>query len=136
MSSEKQHPFIELSLLIDKYRDNKDSFDVKELQTMREEISLCLFYLSDSVSQAISNYDKTDWERKRSYAQLIEDHRFDEEGGKNTVAVMESLARLGNKEAEEKTAEALRMKERVRIIISATTNILHAISSRLNIIQK
>lgn len=136
MSSERPHPFIELSSLIDKYRDNKDSFDVKELQTMREEISLCLFYLSDSVSQAISNYDKMDWERKRNYAQLIEDNRFDEDGGKNTVAVMESLARLGNQEAEEKTAEALRMKERVRIIISATTNILHAISSRLNIIQK
>lgn len=131
-----KHPFIELSDLIGEYKEKKDSFDAKELQDMREKISLCLFYLSDSASTAISNYDKADWERKRNYAELIESNRFDAEGNKNTVALMESAARIGNKEKEEQTAEALRQKERVRIILSSTTNILHAISSRLHMIDK
>jgi len=132
----RPHPFIQLSALVDKYRDNKDSFDVKELQTMREDISLCLFYLSDSVSLAISNYDKEDWNRKHNYAKLIEENKYDEDGSKNTVAVTESIARIKNEEAEKKVVEALRMKERVRIIISSTNQILNAISSRLSQITK
>lgn len=136
MSQNKPHPFIELSGLIDKYKENKDSFDIKELQSMREDISLCLFYLSDSVSVAISNYDKADWERKRNFSELIEKHKYDDNGEKNTVAVTESLARINNKEYEEKVVESLRQKERVRIIISSTQQILNAISSRLHMIQQ
>lgn len=134
--ADRPHPFIELSNLIDKYKENKDSFDVKQLQTMREDISLCLFYLSDSVSVAISNYDKTDWARKHNYAQLIEDNKYDDEGQKNTVAVTESIARIKNEEHELKVVEALRQKERVKIIISSTNQILNAISSRLSQISK
>lgn len=137
MSTEpRPHPFIELSNLIDKYRDNKNSFDVKQLQTMREDISLCLFYLSDSVSVCISNYDKSDWERKRNYAKLIEDNKYDKDGNKNTVSVTESLARVQNEVFEEAVVEAIRQKERVRIIISSTNQILNAISSRLSQISK
>ena len=132
---EEKHPFIELSELIDHYAKNKHSFDVKELQEMRENISLTLFYLSDSASVAISNYDRADYDRKRNYAELIEHHKFDEDGGKNTVAVTESLARIDNKEAELAVCEALRQKERVRIILSSTQQILNAISSRINQIQ-
>lgn len=134
--SERPHPFIELSKLVDNYRDNKNSFDANQLQNMRENISLCLFYLSDSVSQAISNADKADYERKRNYAKLIEENKFDDDGNKNTVSVTESLARISNKEHEEKVVEALRQKERVRVIINATQQILNAISSRMHQITK
>lgn len=138
MSNEKKHkhPFLELSDLIDEYRDNKDSFDAKQLQNMRESISLCLFYLSDSASIAISNFDKADWERKRNYAELVEKHKYDDEGNKNTVVVAESLARLDNKEQEEAVVEAIRQKERVKIILNSTQLILHAISSRLHMLDK
>lgn len=138
MSNEKKHkhPFLELSDLIDEYRDNKDSFDAKQLQNMRESISLCLFYLSDSASIAISNFDKADWERKRNYAELVEKHKYDSEGNKNTVVVAESLARLDNKEQEEAVVIAIRQKERVKIILNSTQLILHAISSRLHMIEK
>lgn len=132
----KQQPFLELVDLIDKYKDNKDSFDKNMLQNMREEISLCLFYLSNSVSITIANYDRADWDRKRNYAQLIESNRYDSNGEKNTVAVMESIARLKNKEKEEAVVEAIRQKERVKIIMSATNQILNAISSRLHSIEK
>jgi len=134
--SKKEHPFTRLSDLIKKYSEKKASYSAKELQDMRENISLTLFYLSDSASTALSNYDKADWERKRTYAELIEENRYDEEGSKNTVTVMESLARISNKEKEEAVVEALRQKERVRIILSSTQQILNAISSRLHMIEK
>lgn len=133
-----KHPFLVLSDLIKKYSENKDSFDVEQLQTMREDISLQLFYLADSVGVAISNYDMKDWERKRNYSELIEKYRqeTDEDGKKYTVAVVESKARIENKEKELEVCEALRQKEKIRLIVSSTTHILHAISSRLNIIDR
>jgi hypothetical protein len=134
--SKEEHPFIRLSDLIKEYSEKKASYSAKELQDMRENISLTLFYLSDSASTALSNYDKADWERKRTYAELIEENRYDEEGSKNTVTVMESLARISNKEKEEAVVKALRQKERVRIILSSTQQILNAISSRLHMIEK
>src|SRR5690625_4425947 len=133
--SEEQHPFFRLTELIQEYDKNKNSYDAEELQNIRENISLTLFYLADSASKAISNFDSADYERKRNYAELIEEHRYDDEGNKNTVAVTESLARIANKEKEEALVEALRQKEKVRIILSSTNQILNAISSRLNMIK-
>lgn len=134
--SEEQHPFFRLTELIQEYDKNKNSYDSEELQNIRENISLTLFYLADSASKAISNFDSADYERKRNYAELIEEHRYDDEGNKNTVAVTESLARIANKEKEEALVEALRQKEKVRIILSSTNQILNAISSRLNMIKQ
>ena len=137
MSEEKEkHPFYVLSELIGEYKEKKNSFSLKELQDMRENISLQLFYLSDDASKAISNYDLADWERKRNYAELIEAHKYDEDGNKNTVAAAESRARIENKEYEEAVVNAIRQKERVRIILSSVNQILNAISSRLNQIQQ
>lgn len=134
--AEEKHPFIELSEVINDYKINRDSFDANKLQDTREKIALLLFYLSDSVSTAISNFDRADWERKRNYAELIEENKWDKDGNKNTVAVTESLARIANEEKEKEVVEALRQKERVKIIMSASQQILHAISSRLHMIQK
>ena len=137
MSTEpKQHPFLELSDLIDKYKKNKDSFDVKELQTMREDIALCVFYLSDSASQAIANADSADYNRKRNYAEQIEANKYDTNGNKNTVSTAESLARVANKDFEEKLTLALRQKERVKIILNSTNQILNALSSRINMTKQ
>lgn len=131
-----KHPYITLSELIDKYKKDKNSYDKNKLQDLRENISLTLFYLADSFSLAISNYDSADWNRKRNYAELIEQNEYDEDGNKNTVAVKESLARIGNKEYEEKVVEALRQKEKARMILSATNQVLNSISSRLHMIQQ
>lgn len=130
------HPFIELSQLIDKFKENRQSFDAKELQDMRESISLCLFYLSSDAAIALSNFDKADYERKRNYAELIEKHKYDDDGNKNTVAVTESLARIDNKEYEENVIEALRQKKRVEIILSSTNQILNALSSRISQVKQ
>lgn len=129
--SVKDNPFLELSKLIDKYAENKDNYDVDGLQSIREDISLCLFYLSSDYAKAISNYDRTDWERKRNYAELVETYKFGDDGSKNTVVVIESLARRDNRIKEEEVVEALRQKERAKLIVSSTTQILNAISSKI-----
>jgi hypothetical protein len=135
---EGKHAFIELSELISLYRDNKNSFDLKELQTMREDISLCLFYLSDSASTALANYEEKEHLRKMKGAEREQYHRndTDKEGKRITVAEAQNLARLDCKEEVEECKTALRQKERVRIIISATNQILNSISSRLSQISK
>lgn len=134
--SVKNNPFLELSKLIDKYAENKDSYDTESLQSIREDISLCLFYLSSDYAKAVSNYDMTDWERKRNYAELVEKHKYADDGSKNTVVVIESLARRDNKEKEEQVVEALRQKERAKLVVSSTTQILNAISSKIQQLNK
>lgn len=134
--SVKSNPFKELSNLIDKYAENKDNYDVENLQNIREDISLCLFYLSSDYAKAVSNFDRADWERKRNYAELIEQNKYAEDGTKNTVVQIESLARIANKEKEEEVVEAIRQKERAKLIVSSTTQILNAISSKIQQLNK
>lgn len=131
------HPFFELTKLVENYSENKDSFDVDKLQSMREDISLCLFKLSDSASRALSEVDLADFARKRNYSERFNFHKreSDDDGKTNTVALAENLARIDNKILEEDYCEAARKKERVRIILSSTNQILNAISSRLSMIK-
>lgn len=132
MSPEKEkNAFHKLNQLIDEYSDNKDSYDIDKLQDIRESIALQLFYLSSDYATAISKFDASDWERKRNYAELVEKHKFDSNGVKNTVVTTESLARIENKEYELAVVESLRQKERAKLIVSATTQILNAISSKI-----
>ena len=58
------HPFFVLSELIDKFNKERNNMNVDELQELRENISLNLFYISDDAAKAISNYDAKAYERK------------------------------------------------------------------------
>ena len=135
---DRPHPFTELSNLINEYRDNKNSFDINKLQTMREDISLCLFYLSDSASLALANYEESEHNRKMKMAEREQHHRndTDKDGKRVTVAEAQNLARMDCRTEVEKSKESLRQKERVRIIVSSTSQILNSISSRLAQISK
>ena len=64
MNKERAHPFLRLTQLVEEYDDNKESYDVNKLQLLREEISINLFYMSDSASTALSNYDFAEHARK------------------------------------------------------------------------
>lgn len=137
MSKDREkNAFYELEKLIDEYADTQGNYDIDKLQTIRENIALQLYYLSSDYAIAISQYDSADWERKRNYAELVEKHKYADDGSKNTVAVMESLARIENKEYELSVVEALRKKERAKLIVSATTQILNAISSKIHQLSK
>lgn len=133
------HPFYKLSELIEQYNTDRNLLDIKQLQDLRENISLTLFYLSDDAAKAIANFDSKEYERRRFYADREEFYRndIDERTGKNfNVADSERKARLDSKQIDEKTVTALRQKERVRIIINATNQILNSISGRISQLTK
>jgi len=131
--------YTELSVLIDKFNKDRNTMTVTELQTLREDVALTFFYIADFSAKCIANYDAKDYERKRFYAEKEEFHRnsIDERTGKNyNVADSERLARIDGKEIDIETAEALRQKEKIRIITIATQQILNSISARINQLSK
>jgi len=133
------HLFFVLSELIDKVNKERNNMNVDELQELRENISLNLFYISDDAAKAISNYDAKAYERKRLQAEKEESFRnaIDSRTNKvHTVADSERLARIELKTVETEEVEALRQKERVRIILTAVQQILNSISSRINQLSK
>lgn len=133
------HPFYKLSELIDLFNTNRNKMTVNELQDLRENISLNLFYLSDSVSQTIANAESKDYERKRFYAEKEEYYRnqIDERTNKcYNVADSERLARLDAKDVDEACAFAFKQKERARLVVIAVQQILNSISARVNQLSK
>lgn len=129
----------ELSELINKFNLERNTLDLKGLQTLREDIALSYFYISDFAARCIANYDSKDFERKRFYAQSEENFRnsLDERTGKNyNVADSERLARISAKEIDDETVNALRQKEKIRIINTATQQILNSLSSRIQQLSK
>lgn len=139
MSVNNTHPFFVLSSLIDKFNSERNSMSIEELQDLRENIALNLFYISDSAAQAVANYDAKTYERKSLQAEKEEMYRneIDDRTGKvHTVADSERLARLQLKDVEKEEVEALRQKERIRIILSAVQQILNSLSGRINQLSK
>lgn len=137
--SENKHPFHAISDLVDIFNNERNSMTTEELQDLRESLSYNLFLLSDSASLAVSKYEAKDYERKALQAERIEYYRnsIDSRTGKNhTISDAERLARLELKDIEKEVVEALRQKERVRIIITAVQQILNSISSRISQINK
>lgn len=133
------HPFYKLSELIDTFNENRNKMTAQELQDLRENISLNLFYLSDSVSQTIANAESNDYARKRFYAEKEEYYRnqIDERTNKYyNVADSERLARLDAKEVDEACAFAFKQKERARLVVIAVQQILNSISARVNQLSK
>ena len=133
------HPFYKLSELIDTFNENRNRMTAQELQDLRENISLNLFYLSDSVSQTIANAESNDYARKRFYAEKEEYYRnqIDERTNKfYNVADSERLARLDAKEVDEVCAFAFKQKERARLVVIAVQQILNSISARVNQLSK
>lgn len=133
------HPLFVLTELIDSFNTNRNSMTLQQLQDLRENISLNLFYISDDASKAIANFEAKEYERRRFYADREEYYRndIDERTGKiYNVADSERKARLDAKEIDEETITALRQKERVRIIINSINQILNSISGRISQISK
>lgn len=133
------HPFYKLSELIDKFNTERNSLDLRGLQDLRENISLNLFLMADSAAKAIANYDAKEYERRRFYSLKEESYRnsIDERTGKNhNVADSERLARIDAEKIDCETIEALRQKEKVRILLNAINQILNSVAARINQLSK
>lgn len=129
------HPFFKLSELIDKFNNERNLLDLKQLQDLREDLALTLFYLSDSVSQTIANAESKDYDRKRHYAEMEEFYRneVDERTGKNyNVADSERKARMASKDVDDACAFSFKQKERARLVVLATQQILNSLSGRIS----
>lgn len=135
MSKEKVHPFVRLTQLVEEYDQNKESYDVHKLQLLREELSINLFYMSDSASIALSNYDFAEHARKTKTAEREQFYhtQLGSNGKSMTVAEASNLARIDCKEEVEKCKETLRQKKRVEIILSSVSQILNSLSTRISI---
>ena len=133
------HPFYTLSELIDSFNENRNSMTLQELQDLRENIALNLFYLSDSVSQTIANAESNDYTRKRYYAEREEFYRNETDvrtGKTHTVADSERKARIESKEVDEACAFAFKQKERARLVVVAVQQILNSIGGRISQLTK
>lgn len=137
MGKEKIHPFLRLTQLVEEYDENKESYDVTKLQLLREELSINLFYMSDSASIALSNYDFAEHARKTKTAEREQFYhtQVGSNGKAMTVAEAGNLARIDCKEEVEKCKETLRQKKRVEITLSAVSQILNALSTRISIVR-
>ncbi len=126
-----------LNSLIEDYSENRESFDLDRLQSLREKISLQLFFLSDSFSEYISTYDQMEHVRKTKSAEREQYWRTqkDEDGKSMTIAEAANRARMETTEEVNNCKESLRKKKRAEIVLMSVQQILHAISSRLNIIK-
>lgn len=135
MSKGKIHPFLRLTQLVEEYDANKESYDVNKLQLLREELSINLFYMSDSASTALSNYDFAEHERKTKMADREQYYhsQLGSNGKAMTVAEAGNLARIDCKEEVERCKETLRQKKRVEIILSSVSQILNSLSTRIAI---
>lgn len=126
-----------LNNLIEDYSENRESFDLDKLQALREKISLQLFFLSDTFSEYISTYDQMEHIRKTKSAEREQHWRTqkDEDGKSMTIAEAANRARMETTVEVENCKESLRKKKRAEIVLMSVQQILHAISSRLNIIK-
>ena len=126
-----------LNNLIEDYSDNRESFDLDKLQYYRESISLQLFFLSDNFSEYISTYDAEEHIRKMKMSEREQFWRTqkDDDGKSMTIAEAANRARIECVQEVNNCKEALRKKKRAEIILMSVQQILHAISSRLNIIK-
>lgn len=131
-------PWTLLNTLIEEYSDNRENFDMDRLQTLRESISLQLFFLSDKFAEYIANYDQTEHVRKSKAAEREQFWRTqkDEDGKSMTIAEAANRARIECSEEVEDCKEALRKKKRAEIVLTAVQQILNSISSRLNMLKE
>lgn len=139
MKDNNTDPLHILTMLVDKYNSYRDNMTVEEVQDLRENMSLNLFYLSSDIAKAISNYESKDYERKRKFAEIEESYRSDTDprtGKIYTVADSERMARIQCKDIEVELSEALRQKERARVILTAVQQILNALSSKITILKE
>ncbi len=133
------HPFFVLTELINEFNTNRNSMTLPQLQDLRENISLNLFLMADSSAKAIANYDAKEYERRRFYAEREEYYRneIDDRTNKNyNVADSERKARLDAIKIDDETIEALRQKEKVRILLNAINQILNSVAARINQLSK
>ena len=125
----------ELTDSINMYNEKRNSFDKRELQDVRDKVSLSLFYLSDFYSATRAESEAAEFNKKMCLAQTEESLRGKVNEISNKAMTREQIineSRILCKDEEEKLIEANRKYYKIRMIIETATQILNSIASRIN----
>lgn len=125
----------ELTESVSLYNDKRNSFDKRELQDLRDRISLSLFYLSDFYSSCRAASEMAEFTKKLCLAEKEESLRGVKVAETNKAMTREQIineARITCKDKEEELIEANRKYYKIRMIVETASQILHSIASRLN----
>jgi len=135
MSSNFAAHLKELTDSINQYNEKRNSFDKRELQDVRDKVSLSLFYLSDFYSATRAESEAAEFNKKMCLAQTEESLRGKVNEISNKAMTREQIineSRILCKDEEEKLIEANRKYYKIRMIIETATQILNSIASRIN----
>ncbi len=126
----------QLNTLIKDYSANKDSYDIKKLQSIRENLSLCLHYLANDFTDSQFLSDSAAYIEKNELAKMRDSLRTvkDEVTNKNyTREQLADLALIKSETFSRAALEAAKEYRRYRLLFETCYQILNSISSRINI---
>lgn len=121
---------------IERYKLNHSTFDTKELQEIRDSISLCLFYLSNEYALLKHLMDTKEYFKKKKFAQECESLRLKSDeitGKKLTREQITDKAFLNSTEENEQLIDAERDFFEMKLIFDTSNQILNSLSSRINL---
>lgn len=111
----------------DKYKSDPTRENIGHLLAARRRLSAALYNIRADVAEAKAEREKSDFNRKRNYADRVLVYR---EGGL-TISEAESKARLNNNQHEDDYTDAVRAYEYYRLTFESIQEVLNAISSDL-----
>lgn len=121
---------------IERYQINHSTYDLKELQEIRDNISLSLFYLSQEYSYLKHKSDTCEYLKKKKFANECESlrNKSDELTGKKlTREQITDRAFLNSTQENEAMIDSERDFFEMKMIFDTSNQILNSISSRINL---
>lgn len=115
---------------VQKYKQNRKTYDKAALQDIRDTISMCLFDLAEVYADSRFNSERAEFISKLERAKKEEELR----GGVSKLTREQILnrARIECASQDEHVSEANRDYYYYRTIIETSNNILNSIASRIN----
>lgn len=113
------------------YRNHKDTLVLEELQKVRDELSLSMYYISDLYAGIKIHAAGKEYERKKCQAEKAIELR--DAPGKMTREEILNRVTIDCQQAQMDELEAMEEYEKIRQIVAACTHILNSIASNINI---
>lgn len=121
---------------IEKYQLSHSTYDVKELQDIRDNISLSLFYLAQEYAYLKHKADTSEFLKKKKFATECEALRVKTDqitGKKLTREQITDRALINSSKESEELIESDKDFFEMKLIFDTSNQILNSISSRINI---
>lgn len=136
MNKNSLDPLEQLSAAISNYRESYNTFDLKQLQDIRDKISLSLHYLSGNYSDARFDTEIAEYGKKKAIAEVCESLRGKKDETTQKFLTREQIADRAVIQTEgfsKKLAEVNKEYFNMRLLFETGNQILNSISSRINL---